>query len=276
MFFYNQRNYSHVDYSKPDGTAATVKSGGCGVCSALMVLNNLYGKEIMSVAQMAAFSKACGARVSNGTDMARLLTALSKKYAVTYKTTSLNKELLAHLKAGGMAIINQGDSYNVFSTAGHFVAAHSVVNGEVIRCLDPDLYAGKYTAYSRPQRIVKQSGNEVWVELAQIGKATIDRAPSYYLVSFTGKKNTPGVKVGQSFGLKKRAKLYNFDNSKSGVKILKDFTNWGLDAEAVLKVGAKLTAGKVSTKANKDIWVYLEKYGGWICIYDYKDDKSKV
>ncbi|MBE6818830.1 MAG: hypothetical protein E7517_06720, partial [Ruminococcaceae bacterium] len=115
MFFYNQLDYAHVDYSKPDGSPATVKSGGCGVCSALMVLNNLYGKEVMTVAQMAQFAKDCGARGYDGTDMATLLAALSKKYAISYKATVYNKELLAHLKAGGMAVINQGDRYNVFS-----------------------------------------------------------------------------------------------------------------------------------------------------------------
>ncbi|MBR2589818.1 MAG: hypothetical protein IKE65_02730 [Clostridia bacterium] len=275
MFFYNQRDYAHIDYSKPDGSYATVKSGGCGVCSALMVLNNLYGKEVMSVAAMAQFAKNCGARGYDGTDMATLLAALSKKYTITYKTTSLNKELLAHLKAGGMAVINQGTAYNVFSTAGHFVVAHSIVSGTTIRCLDPDLYAGKYAAYSRPERIVKQSGNEVWVSLTQIGLATDDRNPNYYLVSYTGKRHEPVLKKGQTVTLKKGAKLYRNNSSQSGVMCFKDFTNFTSDAQALLKVGAKLEVKEVSKKANGNIWIKT-KYGGWICVYDYKNDISKL
>lgn len=190
MFFYNQTQYNNVDYSYK-GNGKTVKTSGCGVCSALMVLNNYYGKEVMTVAKMATFAKNVGARESGGTNMHTLLKALAKKYDITYKTTSKNAELLEHLKNGGMAILNQGDAYNVFSTAGHYVVAYAIASGETIRCLDPYWYNGKFSGSPRKSRVVKVTGNEVWVNLSQIGKATSDRNPSYYLVSFTGKKATP-------------------------------------------------------------------------------------
>lgn len=273
MFFYNQRNYENVDYSKPNGQKATVKSGGCGVCSALMALNNLYGKEVMTVKQMADFSKANGGRNNYGTDLFALLNALCKKYDLTYKTTSLNKDLLAHLKAGGVAIINQGESYNVFSTAGHFVLCLNIVEGETIRCLDPDLYSGKYQSYNRQQRIVKQTGNEVWVTLKEIGKATIDRDPSYYLISKKVVKPTvPSVKVGQTLKLKRGARVYAESNSKKVLKI-SDFSQFNVSAEALLKVGAKVQVASVVKNSNGNIWVYVSKYKGWICIWDGKTSK---
>ena len=74
--------------------------------------------------------------------------------------------------------------------------------------------------------------------------------------------------------LKKRAKLYYFDSSKSGVVQLGDFSNF--DGEAVLKIGATAIAGKVKTKANGNVWIYIEKYKGWVCVYDYPNDVSKV
>ena len=276
MFFYNQRDYEGVEYRKPDGSYATVASGGCGVCSALMVLNNLYGKEVMTVPQMAKFSKNCGARGYDGTNMSTLLSALSKKYDITYRTTVYNKELLAHLKAGGMAVINQGDVYNVFSNGGHFVVCHSVVSGETIRCLDPYWYSGKFSGSPRCNRIVKVTGKEVWVTLKQIGKATQDRNPCYWLVSFTGKRNKPSVKVGQTVKLKRGARIYNSSNSKSGVKKISDFSNFNVNAEAQLKVGAKIEVKQISTKENGNIWVKTKYGDGWICIYDYKNDISKV
>ena len=230
----------------------------------------------MSVAQMAQFSKDCGARGYDGTDMATLLAALCRKYAITYKTSSSNKELLAHLTAGGMAVINQGDSYNVFSNSGHFVACHSVVSGETIRCLDPYRYEGKFAGEPRCNRVVKVSGTEVWVTLTQIGKATIDREPSYYLVSFSGKRNKPAVKAGQTLKLKRGARLYNAADSKSGVKKICAFSNFNVKAEALLKIGANIRAEKVCTKPNGNIWVKTKYDGGWICIYDYKNDISKV
>ena len=276
MFYYNQLDYAHVDYAKPDGSPATIASGGCGVCAALMVLNNLYGKEVMSVAALAHFSKDCGARGYDGTDMATLLEALSKKYAITYKATVYNKELLAHLKAGGMAVINQGTEYNVFSTSGHFVACHSVVSGDTIRCLDPYWYAGKFAGAPRCNRVEKVTGNEVWVSLSEIGKATSGRNPCYFLVSFTGKRNKPTVKAGQTVKLSKRAKLYSANSAQSAVRKISDFSRFDCAAEAVLKRGASFKADKVVTKANKNMWLYNAQYGGWICVYEYKNDISKV
>jgi len=55
-----------------------------------------------------------------------------------------------------------------------------------------------------------------------------------------------------------------------------DFPSPPAVAEAVLKRGASFKADKVSTKANKNIWLYSAQYNGWICVYDYKNDESKV
>lgn len=274
MFYYNQNNYSGVDYSY-NGNAKTVASSGCGVCSACMVLNNLYGKEMISVPAMASYSKSVGARDNTGTNMNTLLKALSKKYSISYRTTSKNAELLAHLKSGGMAIINQGEAYNVFSTAGHFVVAYKIASGETIRCLDPQLYANKYNSYDRPNRIVKTTGNEVWVTLSQIGKATIDRNPSYYLVSFIGKKNKPTIKAGQTITLKSGAYLYK--EHKAGKKLkISDISQFNVSTSALLKKGAKVVVGKMAVNTHGNIWAFVDKYGAWICVYNYGADVSKI
>lgn len=276
MFYYNQNNYGNIDYSKPDGSYATVKSGGCGVCSALMVLNNLYGREIMTVAQMAKFSQNCGARIMDGTNMTTLMNALCDKYALKYKSTQYNNELLQCLKEGGMAVINQGDRYNVFSTAGHFVTGYKLANADTVIVLDPDLYAGKYEKPPRPDRIVKQVGNEIYVTINQIGLATQDRNPCYWLVWFTGKKNKPSIKVGQTVKLKCRAKLYNDCKATSGVRKIKDFSKFDCNADAIIKTGANIKCDTVVTTKNGNLWVYIKQYGGWFCVYDNKNDISKI
>ena len=66
----------------------------------------------------------------------------------------------------------------------------------------------------------------------------------------TVKHNKPALKAGEILTLKKRAKLYRFDSSNCGVKRICDFSRFDCESEAVLKVGAKLTADKVVTKAN--------------------------
>lgn len=276
MFFYNQLDYKNVPYNKPNGETATVKSGGCGVCSTLMVLNNLYGREMMTVPQMAKFSIEHGARTNYGTDVGILLLALSKKYDITYRTTSLNKELWAHLKAGGMAIINQGDKYNVFSREGHFVVGYKAIGTDTVICLDPYWYAGKFDSEPRKNRIVKIVGKEIYVKLSEIGKCSQDRNPSYYLVTYTGKKNKPNLKKGQNIKLKSSAALYNSYSSQSGVKKIGDFSNFLCNEKAILKNGAVIKAEEIKTKANGNVWVRTKYADGWICVYDYKNDISKV
>ena len=276
MFFYNQNNYGNVDYSKPDGSYATVKSGGCGVCSALMVLNNLYGREVMTVAQMAKFSQNCGARIMDGTNMTTLMNALCDKYDIKYKATIYDKELLQCLKEGGMAVINQGDDYEVFSSAGHFVAGYKLASADTVIVLDPDLRDGKYQRSPKCERIVKQVGNEIYAKIGQIGLATQDRNPCYFLVTFTGKRNKPSMKAGQTVKLTKRAKLYNGNSAATGVRKIRDFSKFDCSAEAIIKAGAKFQVDKVLTKPNGNIWAYNAQYNGWICVYDYQNDVSKV
>lgn len=276
MFYYNQNDYSNVPYNKPDGTKTTVAKGGCGVCSALMVLNNLYGKEVMTVPQMAQFSINCGARINDGTDMTTLMTALAKKYSIKFKATQYNAELLECLKQGGMAVINQGGKYDVFSNAGHFVVGYKLANAKTVICLDPSLYAGKYQIHGRPNKIVKQVGNEIYVTINEISKATQDRNPCYWLVWFTGKKNKPSVKVGQTVTLKTKAKVYKYDRADSPALKISDISQFDVSAQCVLKKGAKVKVDKVIKKSNGNIWIYSEHYKGYIGIYSYRTDTSKV
>ena len=88
-------------------------------------------------------------------------------------------------------------------------------------------------------------------------------------------KNKPALKVGQIIKLKKGAKLYHSNGSGSGVMTFKEFTNFNSSAEAVLKPGSMLVVKDIETNPNGNVWVKT-KYGGWICVYDYKGDNSKI
>lgn len=198
MYYYNQNDYPSVKYDRPSTSVVeTVKSSGCGVCAACIVFNNLAGKELYSVSKMAKFSLDNGARDNSGTNMNTLLKALCKANpSFSFTTSTSESELVKHLKNGGVAIINQGDAYNLFSTAGHFVIAYKM-SGSNIEILDPQMYDGKYDAYSRPKRIVKKTTNGCIVSQSEIGKATSDRNPAYFLVSIKKSANEGGTKVAK-------------------------------------------------------------------------------
>lgn len=175
--FQTESKYKSISYG-----SNSIYNSACGpasLCNALQAL----GLADVSIPTMCQLAVSCGARVDGGTVMATLLRETAPKYRFTYRTTSKNAELLAHLKAGGVAILHNGSSYKLFSNSGHFVAAVAA-SGTTITVLDSYWYDGKYTASSIRRNYVSvvQKG-VVKTSLTQCGKATIDRSPSYYLIS---------------------------------------------------------------------------------------------
>ena len=177
VHFQTDASYKNVKYGQ-----GTVYSSGCGPASLCNALDAL-GIAKVTVKTMCAYAVSVGARVSGGTDEATLLKHAAKKYGFTYRATSKNAELLAHLKAGGVAILHGGSSHKLFSSSGHFVCAVKAA-GETITVLDSYWYAGKYTSTKlRKQKAKVLAKGVITTSLYQCGLATADRAPSYYLIS---------------------------------------------------------------------------------------------
>ena len=169
--------YKSVKYGQ-----GTVYRSGCGPASLCNALDAL-GIAKVTVKTMCAYAVSVGARVSGGTDEATLLKHAVKKYGFTYRATSKNSELLAHLKSGGVAILHGGSSHKLFSSGGHFVCAVKAA-GETITVLDSYWYAGKYTSTKlRKQKAKVLAKGVITTSLYQCGLATADRSPSYYLIS---------------------------------------------------------------------------------------------
>lgn len=175
--FQTEAQYKSMKYG-----GNSIYNSACGpasLCNALTAL----GLADVSIPTMCKLAVSCGARVDGGTLMAPLLKAAAPKYHFSYKTTSKNADLLAHLKAGGVAILHAGSAYQLFSTSGHFVTAVAA-SGNTITVLDSYWYTGKYTASSIRRNYVSViSKGVIKTSLTQCGKATIDRSPSYYLIS---------------------------------------------------------------------------------------------
>ena len=177
VHFQTDASYKNVKYGQ-----GTVYSSGCGPASLCNALDAL-GIASVTVKAMCAYSVSVGARVSGGTDEATLLKHAAKKYGFTYRATSKNAELLAHLKSGGVAILHGGSSHKLFSSGGHFVCAVKAA-GETITILDSYWYAGKYTSTKlRKQKAKVLAKGVITTSLYQCGLATADRSPSYYLIS---------------------------------------------------------------------------------------------
>ena len=177
MHFQTLPAYKGIKYGQ-----GTVYSSGCG-CAALCNALDALGIARVSVKAMCAYAVSVDARVEGGTDEGVLLRNAAKKYGFSYKTTSKNAELLAHLKSGGVAILHGGNSYKLFSDSGHFVCAVAA-SGNTVTVLDSFWYDKKYkrNAIRRNYVSVVDDGI-IKTSIVQCGKATADRSPSYYLIS---------------------------------------------------------------------------------------------
>ena len=177
VHFQTMPAYKGIKYGQ-----GTVYGSGCG-CAALCNALDALGIARVSVKAMCAYAVSVDARVKGGTDEGVLLKHAAKKYGFTYRTTSKNAELLAHLKSGGVAILHGGNSYNLFSDSGHFVCAVAA-SGNTVTVLDSFWYDGKYkrNAIRRNYASVVEDGI-IKTSIVQCGKATADRSPSYYLIS---------------------------------------------------------------------------------------------
>ncbi len=284
MYYYNQNDYPDIKYDRPNTTVVeTVKTSGCGVCAACIVFNNLAGRELYTVNTMAQFSVKNGARDNSGTNINTLFTALCKKNtAFSLKTTNSEAEVVNHLKKGGIAVCNQGDSYNVFSTAGHFVVAYKAKDNDSIEILDPQMYSGKYDAYNRPQRIEKKTEHGCIVNVKELAKATADRSPAYFLVSYKKPSaKAPSVKNG-TYALTNVRGVYKGYGAKSGRKKVKDLTADGKKHatskkktdDAYLKAKTSVTILETKLLDTGNLWAKIPS--GYICIWEKDKDKTFV
>lgn len=183
FIYFNQNNYANTPYPGPGRPQATVRSGGCGVTCAAMIIQNLTPYRL-DPAGMAAYAIEKGARNSGGTDMNILASALREDYGLAFTTTSDEQSLITHLASGHMAIANVGGNRpgysGVFSDGGHFVVCAGVTENHKLIILDPGYYTGKFKKTGRVGK-VKVNGNECICDLAVLGEDTSNRAPSYWL-----------------------------------------------------------------------------------------------
>ena len=71
MIYYNQNDYAHVPYPSEARPQSNIKSSGCGVCSACMVVESMTEHKL-SVEECAKFSLSVGGRDNDGTNMEKL------------------------------------------------------------------------------------------------------------------------------------------------------------------------------------------------------------
>ncbi len=249
--FRNQNNYASVPYPSGSYPKATVKSGGCGVCSACNALDNLFNKTVYDVKTMAQFSRKNGGRVAYGTDMGTLLKALQKKlgtFTYTYHSRAgLANALIKHLKNGGTAVLStNGGSYSLdglFSSAGHLYCAVGC-SGDYIHILDSGYYPGKYGIMGRSKFAVIK-GNYISVHKKYVEQASHNGG--WLLSRKTAKKTAP----------KKNKTEYLYCNTTLALKFRKapstsaEFADGANSGKSIIGYGDKVEVISKGTEWHK-------------------------
>ena len=119
MKYFSQRRYSYIPYPQlmdfpddPYGKSATVRSGGCGLCSACMMVDQLT-LQPFSVRECAQLSMDCGANHDDGTDMEIFGPVLAEKFNLEYYPTNDVALAAEELRNGGRVILLVGGDRDV-------------------------------------------------------------------------------------------------------------------------------------------------------------------
>ena len=213
MIKFNQRDtkWANVIYSAKEPHTETIKSSGCGICSACVVVSNLSDTYI-EPPKMAEYSVKKGYRIDGVGTSHSLYPDIAKMYKLNCtKVCDINKAIEC-VKKGGMAVCStSGGENKLFSTGGHLFVMTGY-NGQECEFYDTDLYSGKYnTAYRKSRCYLK--GDLIYVKPEEAKK----HIRTYFLFERTKNKMDKNI--------------YSYDNTvehliRLGITDIKNMQYW--------------------------------------------------
>lgn len=180
--YYNQADprWANHPYPSQELPGATIKSGGCGVTCAAMVVSS--SKEIVRPDTMGDIAIKNGFRPNGGTAW-ELFPYVAKRWCLETKDVRSSYEALQACKDGYFVVILVGAG--LWTTGGHYILAVGA-RGDQIEIFDPYLYAGKFNRYGR-QGKVSVEGNSCFVQIDTFKQYSEAHAFFAYKIS----SNTP-------------------------------------------------------------------------------------
>ena len=158
--YYNQADprWASHPYPSQELPGATIKSGGCGVTCAAMVVSS--SKEIVRPDTMGDIARENGFRPNGGTAW-ELFQYVADRWSLETREVRSSYEALQACKEGYFVIILC--SAGLWTTGGHYILAVGA-RGDQIEIYDPYLYAGKFNSRGR-QGKVSVEGNSCFVQI---------------------------------------------------------------------------------------------------------------
>ena len=194
MKYINQLDYPHWLYvTKTDmedevqrekGKVTTIRSSGCGLCSAIMVADQLLPNSTFDLTEAIDISYATKANHKAGTDYKRFGPAFAEKLGLRMEMANDAESLCNCLRTGGAAVINVGGDYEghigVFSHGGHYITAIGMdAEGRVI-ILDPSYKPNKFEEEGRKGKVEMKNDVIALCDPQLLVEDTATRDPGFY------------------------------------------------------------------------------------------------
>ena len=166
MRYINQRDYPHVLYvtvtdpnhpKHESGKTSTIKTAGCGLCSAIMVADRLLPTYEFELKDALDLAYEVGASHGYGTDYKLFGPAFAEKLGLRLETTDDIEELRRCLRTGGAAVVHVGGDreghIGLFTHGGHYMAVIGEEPDGRLAILDPSYYVGKFDEEGRVGKV---------------------------------------------------------------------------------------------------------------------------
>ena len=192
----NQRRYAYIPYPQhteepdnPRGKNITVRNGGCGLCSACMVVEQLT-TEKFSVREAAELSVAVGGSHGSGTDMEVFGPVVAEKFNLDFITTNDINQAVEAIRDGGRVIARMANleahQKGIFTKKDHYITVIAATKDEVC-ILDPSWTSKKFTKWEK-EGLVRLEGTLVYTTPEILHNERNTFVPAYYI--FRRKKGT--------------------------------------------------------------------------------------
>ena len=167
MKYINQLDHPHMRYitrTDPEygetGKTTTIKSSGCGLCSAIMVADRLLPDYKFELYDAIDLSYETNANHTRGTDP-MFFAAFAEKLGLDYQKATTTEELIHCLQTGGAAVVHVGKVEGrvpLFTKGGHYMAVIGVERDGRLAILDPSYFPGKYDEEGRQGKVEMSQG----------------------------------------------------------------------------------------------------------------------
>lgn len=204
--YYNQADprWANHPYPSQELPNATIKSGGCGVTCAAMVVSSC--KEVIHPDTMGDIARQNDFRPNGGTDW-DLFPYVAQRWGIETREVRSSYEALQACRDGYFVVILCGAG--LWTTGGHYILAVGS-RGDQIEIFDPYLYAGKFNRAGR-QGKVSVEGNSCFVQIDTFKQNS--EAHAFFAYRITGEPPAPEPSAPASKFVNTQSKNLNVRNA---------------------------------------------------------------